>query len=387
MKKLIYMGMGLLLCLSAAVWTGCDKDKEKEPEQEREQAQAEMQILDMDGNALSELYLEWVFEGVFQLRNSGHVVVEWKIPTLSEEWIGFGKQSGELAPGASERIELTVDRSKLPSEENEAVVSIASTAGEMQLKVHVNIVIPEAVTALEAAMVYVDGGTFMMGATSEQGDDYDSDERPVHNVTLDGFYIGKYEVTQGQWKAVMGTALSDTIMENDWPLYGVGDDYPMYYVSWNDATAFCGKLSELTGKTYRLPTEAEWEYAARGGQQADGTKYAGSNGIDEVAWYGDKENEGTSHPVGQKSPNALGLYDMSGNVWEWCSDWYRKQYYSGSPTVNPLGPSGGDRMLPYRVFRGGGWNYYAKGCRVSNRSGGMSKFRDYILGFRVVCER
>ena len=382
MKKLIYMGMGLLLCLSAAVWTGCDKDKEKESEQEH----AEMQILDIDGNVLSELYLEWVFESVFQLRNSGHVVVEWEIPTLSESWLECGKQSGELAPGASERIELTVDRSKLPSEESEAVVSIGSTAGEMQLKVRVNIVLPEAVTALEASMVYVDGGTFMMGATEEQGDDYDVDELLVHNVTLDGFYIGKFEVTQAQWEAVMGTALSDIITENAWPLYGVGDDYPMYYVNWNDATAFCGKLSELTGKAYRLPTEAEWEYAARGGQQADGTKYAGSDSIDEVAWSGGKENEDASHPVGQKTPNALGLYDMSGNVWEWCSDWY-KSYYGSSPSVNPQGPSSGDRVLPYRVFRGGGWNYYAKGCRVSNRSGGMSNYRGYILGFRVVCER
>ena len=235
-------------------------------------------------------------------------------------------------------------------------------------------------------MVYVDGGAFMMGATEEQGDDYDVDELLVHNVTLDGFYIGKFEVTQAQWEAVMGTALSDIITENAWPLYGVGDDYPMYYVNWNDATAFCGKLSELTGKAYRLPTEAEWEYAARGGQQADGTKYAGSDSIDEVAWYGGKENEDASHPVGQKTPNALGLYDMSGNVWEWCSDWY-KSYYGSSPSVNPQGPSSGDRVLPYRVFRGGGWNYYAKGCRVSNRSGGMSNYRGYILGFRVVCER
>ena len=219
----------------------------------------------------------------------------------------------------------------------------------------------------------VQGGTFQMGATSEQGSDAESDEKPVHSVTLDGFHIGETEVTQAQWKAVMGTNPSN------WK----GDDLPVEQVSWNEAVQFCEKLSQMTGKTYRLPTEAEWEYAARGGQQADGTKYAGSSTIGDVAWY--TSNSGSkTHPVGQKQPNALGLYDMSGNVYEWCSDWYSSNYYSSSPSVNPQGPSSGSG----RVCRGGSWSYGdAQGCRVSNRAYSAPDGRDGNLGFRVVCER
>ena len=223
----------------------------------------------------------------------------------------------------------------------------------------------------EIAMVYVEGGTFMMGATEEQGDDAWDSEKPVHSVTLDGFYIGKFEVTQAQWAAVMGTTVSqqrDTAAEyygqdpSDWSLYGVGDNYPMYYVSWEEAQSFCEKLSAQTGKKYRLPTEAEWEYAARGGNNADGTKYAGSGNLDEVAWYrvnsdGENGNVYGTHPVGTKRPNGLGIYDMSGNVWEWCQDWYGS--YGSSSAVNPQGPSSGS----YRV-RGGCWASYARLCRV-----------------------
>ena len=484
MKKLIYMGMGLLLCMSFSLWTGCDKPNELDPETgggsggdttedvrdttedvrdtiesvfghiegvvtdnatgeslsmatvelwpmdlqtqtdgsgafsfdsleagtyrlrvskdgyvssengirvnagqtvsrtvPLAKERAEMQLLDMDGNALSELYLEWVFGGVFQLRNSGHVVVEWKISEVSEAWLECGKQSGELAPGASERIELTVDRSKLPSEENEAVVSIASTAGEMQLKVRVKVFVPGAVgpdyeeTAfgMSLRMVAVQGGMFQMGATKEQGRNTYDAEKPVHAVALDGFYIGKYEVTQGQWKAVMGTN----------PSSFKGDDRPVEKVSWNDAVSFCEKLSEMTGRKYRLPTEAEWEYAARGGQQADGTMYAGSGAIYDVAVFGYGINSGATFSVGSKKPNGLGLYDMSGNVWEWCSDWYDSEYYSESPSVNPQGPSGGSS----RVIRGGGWSYDARNCRVSFRGSDTPGYRDRALGFRVVCER
>ena len=154
----------------------------------------------------------------------------------------------------------------------------------------------EVIQALEASMVYVEGATFMMGATDEQGEDVWPNEKPVHAVSLDGFYIGKFEVTQAQWKAVMGMALSDMIAQNDWSPYGLGDNVPMYDVSWHDAVAFCEKLSEKTGQTYRLPTEAEWEYAARGGE-ADGLQFAGSNNIDDVAWHeGNSWSLGLSHP-------------------------------------------------------------------------------------------
>ena len=218
-----------------------------------------------------------------------------------------------------------------------------------------------------------------MGATSEQGDDADNDEKPVHEVTLDGFYIGKYEVTQAQWKAVMGTTIEqqrDKAAASK--LYGVGDNSPMYYVSWNEAVQFCQKLSEMTGKKYRLPTEAEWEYAARGGQHADGTKYAGSNTIGDVAWY-DGNSYGKTHPVGQKKANGLGIYDMSGNVGEWCSDWYSEDYYSRSSSVNPQGPLSGS----YRVWRGGDLGNAVMN-RVSFRSGIIPDYRGG-LGFRVAC--
>ena len=169
-------------------------------------------------------------------------------------------------------------------------------------------------------------------------------------------------------------------------LWGVGDDYPMYYVSWEEAQSFCEKLSAQTGKKYRLPTEAEWEYAARGGQQAGGTKYAGSNIIGNVAWYYGNSG-GKAHPVGQKKPNALGLYDMSGNVWEWCKDVF--DWYSSSSAVNPQGPSSGSG----RVYRGGYWGRDAswidgaRYCRVSYRRSSAPDSRGNDLGFRVVCER
>ncbi|MDE7149996.1 MAG: formylglycine-generating enzyme family protein, partial [Bacteroidales bacterium] len=240
----------------------------------------------------------------------------------------------------------------------------------------------EAAFGMELEMVAVNGGVFPMGATSEQGSDYESDEKPVHSVTLSDFYIGQYEVTQAQWESVMGTTIGQQRDKADpsWSLYGVGDDYPMYYVNWEEAQEFCSKLSQKTGKKYRLPTEAEWEYAARGGQNADGTKYAGSDDIDEVAWFRDNSGDMT-HPVGQKKPNGLGLYDMTGNVWEWCSDWYGS--YGSSSAVNPQGPSSGSN----RVARGGSWGSIAQFCRVSFRNSLTPGYRFSYLGFRVVCER
>ena len=183
-------------------------------------------------------------------------------------------------------------------------------------------------------MVFVEGGTFTMGATAEQGSG-NSDEKPTHSVTLSDYYIGKYEVTQAQWKAVMG----------DNPSVFVGDNLPVECVSWNDCQTFITKLNQLTGKNFRLPTEAEWEFAARGGNRSKGYKFAGSNDIGSVAWYYGN-NESKIHPVGTKQPNELGLYDMTGNVHEWCHDWYGD--YSSSPQVNPTGPSSGTN----RVIRG-----------------------------------
>jgi formylglycine-generating enzyme required for sulfatase activity len=219
-------------------------------------------------------------------------------------------------------------------------------------------------------MVPVAGGTFTMGCT---GNDCSDREKPSHSVTLSSFKIGRCEVTQAQWLAVMGS----------WPgkepssEYGLGDSYPAYNVSWDDVQAFISKLNQLTGKRYRLPTEAEWEYAARGGQQTHGYTYSGSNTIGDVAWY--EENSGeTTHAVGTKQPNELGLYDMSGNVWEWCSDWYDD--YNSSAQTNPTGASDGSD----RVYRGGGWGNGTAFCAVSNRYRSGPSDRSVSLGFRLV---
>ena len=222
------------------------------------------------------------------------------------------------------------------------------------------------VNGIKYNMVWVEGGTFRMGATSEQdGDAYDN-EKPAHSVTLSSYYIGKTEVTQALWKAVMGSNPSNFR----------GDNLPVECVSWNDCQAFIRKLNALTGQNFRLPTEAEWEFACRGGNNSRGYKYSGSNYIDNVAWYGDNSGDKT-HPVATKLPNELGIYDMSGNVWEWCSDWYGK--YSSGAQANPKGPYDGS----FRVVRGGSWDDNAKGCRSSNRTCNSPGYRSNYLGLRL----
>ena len=206
------------------------------------------------------------------------------------------------------------------------------------------------VNGVSFEMVRVEGGTFRMGATSEQGSDASDGEYPVHSVTLSGYYIGKTEVTQALWKAVMGRN----------PSYSKGNNLPVNDVSWDDCQEFIRKLNALTGQNFRLPTEAEWEFACRGGNNSRGYKYSGSNYIDNVAWYCDNSGK-KIHPVAKKSPNELGIYDMSGNVLEWCADWYGG--YSSSAQTNPKGPYGGSD----RVIRGGGRSYLARGCRSSFR--------------------
>ena len=215
-------------------------------------------------------------------------------------------------------------------------------------------------------MVRVEGGTFTMGATSEQKKDISTDEKPKHQVTLSSFSIGKYEVTQEEWEAVMGSN----------PSSFKGAKRPVETVSWNDCQEFIRKLNVMTGKQFRLPTEAEWEYAARGGSKSNGYKYSGSDNLDHVAWY-DEHSVSMTHDVGQKSPNELGLFDMSGNVWEWCQDWHGK-YNSGNQT-NPSGPSSGS----YRVNRGGSWRNNVRYCRVSNRDLDSPSCTRGTLGFRL----
>ena len=216
-------------------------------------------------------------------------------------------------------------------------------------------------------MILVEGGTFTMGATSEQWSDADSDEKPAHQVTLSSYYIGETEVTQALWEAVMGSN----------PSKFKGYDRPVECVSWKKCQAFISKLNAATGKKFRLPTEAEWEFAARGGNNSLGYKYCGSNNLDSVAWYHDNSGKKT-HPVKTKSPNELGIYDMSGNVWEWCHD--RKGKYNSSAQTNPTGPSKGSR----RVDRGGGWYNFAWYCRVSSRDDDAPGYRYDGLGLRLV---
>ena len=239
--------------------------------------------------------------------------------------------------------------------------------------------VEDAGCGLNMKMVYVEGGSFRMGATPEQGSDADSDESPVHTVRLDSYYIAECEVTQAQWEKIMGTTIyQQRDKANAQSMRGVGDNNPMYYVNWEEAQAFCRELSAMTGKTYLLPTEAQWEYAARGGNKSRGYKYSGSYAIDAVAWY-DSNSGSATHWVKQKRANELGIYDMSGNVWEWCSDWYGS--YSYSEQSNPTGAGSGQ----YRVLRGGSWNRNAGNCRVSNRANDTPSDRGSSYGFRVVC--
>lgn len=233
---------------------------------------------------------------------------------------------------------------------------------------------------ISITMVWVEGGDFLMGCTSDQGDDCYDDVKNVRRVTIDGFWISMYEVTQAQWESVMGTSIyqqkSKAVGNSN---HGIGSNYPMYYVNWNEAMEFCRLLSQKTGKTYTLPTEAQWEYAARGGINARGNMYSGSYNIDEVAWY-TNNSKNQLHTIGTKQPNELGLYDMSGNVDEWCLDWY-DSHYLDNDLNNPTGVSSGAA----RVNRGGNWHGTSNCCSVSYRGKHAVGDRHDNLGFRIVC--
>ena len=238
--------------------------------------------------------------------------------------------------------------------------------------------------AQATTLIYVEGGSFMMG--SDDCDIYYF-QQPIHEVSVSSFYISKYQITQNEWQEVMGSN----------PSWFRGDKLPVEQISWYDAIEYCNKRSikeglkpcysgsgkniscDWTANGYRLPTEAEWEYAARGGKKSKGYKYSGSNDINEVAWYGSNSSDKT-HPVGEKQANELGIYDMSGNVWEWCWDWYSIDYYSKSPRSNPRGPSSGE----FRVLRGGSWYYNGNDCRVANRRLNNPDDGDYSYGLRIL---
>ncbi len=224
--------------------------------------------------------------------------------------------------------------------------------------------------------VYVQAGTFKMGS-AESGP---NDEKPVHDVKIShGFWMVTCEINQAQWRTLMGTD----------PSQYKGDELPVEMVSWHEVVEFCRKLTQRErkasslpdGYVYRLPTEAEWEYAARGGTKSRNFIYPGSNDPEEVAWHHPGSADET-HPVGIKRPNELGLYDMAGNVWEWCLDWYSPDYYANGPKADPLNIDSGEKT--YRVCRGGSWGLYPTHCRSANRGGGTPAGRFYSYGFRVV---
>ncbi|MEZ4827058.1 MAG: SUMF1/EgtB/PvdO family nonheme iron enzyme [Bacteroidia bacterium] len=217
-------------------------------------------------------------------------------------------------------------------------------------------------------MIFVEGGSFMMG-----GERYDR-EKPIHEVSLDNFYIGRYPVTQVLWKAVMNKEPEELSFPH--PMR------PVENVSWEDCQAFINELNSKGDKTYRLPTEAEWEYAARGGKYSQGFTYAGSNSLFEVGWYDDNSQDITQ-PVGLKRPNELGIFDMSGNVYEWCQDWYGKDYYTQCARENIINNPEGPKTGEYRVVRGGSWYDDGGDCCVTCRIIIRPSVRDYCIGLRL----
>ena len=262
----------------------------------------------------------------------------------------------------------------------EKELTVEQGAGDVDFRISLGVLNPRwssSVTSSQRAvlerlvenMVKVEGGTFTMGATAEQGKDAYYSEKPAHQVTLSDYYICKYEVTQAEWEAVMGTNPSYFKFK--------GDNRPVEFVSWDECQEFIKKLNSLTGLNFSLPTEAQWEYAARGGNRSLGYKYSGSKNLKDVAWY-NKNSGRETHPVGMKQANELGLYDMSGNVWEWCSDWYGS--YSSNSQTNPTGAASGSD----RVRRGGSYYFGAGYCRVSDRYYNTPDHRSSNLGLRLV---
>ena len=243
----------------------------------------------------------------------------------------------------------------------------------------------DAVRDMISNMVKVEAGTFYMGAQNDSViyNNYDENatnlESPVHEVTISEFHINKYEVTQSLWEAIMGKHNDKNDEFDQWEdRFGKGDNYPAYRISFKDVETFIGKLNESTGLNFALPTEAQWEYAARGGANTNYTLYAGGDNVLEYAWI--DQNSDKCSEIGKKTPNTLGLYDMSGNVWEMCQDWYYD--YTADAVENPIG----EAYTGYHVYRGGSWNTNAQSARVTARSKQGIHYRDYNTGFRLVLE-
>ena len=306
--------------------------------------------------------------------NGSNGVAQTTLPVGQHSYIvacnGYESEEGmvKLKASAPSNIQITLTKEAVAIQQN--TVSQRAVAQQPVVQAPIansdNITIPVK-DGISIDMVRVEAGTFTMGATAEMKNPYDY-EKPTHRVTLtNDYYIGKYEVTQALWQTVMGNN----------PSKFKGDNLPVEMVSWYYCQEFISKLNRITGKMFRLPTEAEWEYAARGGNKSRGYQYSGSNNLSDVAWYDDNSGNKT-HAVGTKQPNELGIYDMSGNVSEWCQDWYGE--YNSSSQVNPTGANSGS----YRVGRGGCWGSGARRFHSSCRGCGTPGGRYNNIGLRLV---
>ena len=352
-------------------------------------------IIRGDRQMLSEVYPQLRAKGYDVVENTGRrITIRERLKgtfSLTDTEIEFVYEDGDIAVWKFSRTEntFTMDKRRYIRKQSQLSSSLrTSDGGSMSDSISVYPINPlpgggssdsrgasatqsgdfkEVMALFDNLMVFVQGGTFTMGCTPEQGKECDKNEKPAHQVTLSDYYIGKYEVTYAQWQKVMGNNTSTD----------KGDNLPVENVSWNDIQEFIKKLNEMTSGGYRLPTEAEWEYAARGGIQSQGYKHSGSNNIRDVGWYILNSLNGAIRQVGTKKANELGIHDMSGNVSEWVHDWLGD--YGSNPQTNPQGPSSGK----FRAFRGGNYYYAASEARVSNRNGGDPSTRYNFLGFRL----
>ena len=306
--------------------------------------------------------------------NGSNGVAQTTLPVGQHSYIvacnGYESEEGmvKLKASAPSNLQITLTKEAMATQQSTVNQPIVVQQPVAQTPVtNRDIITIPVKDGISIDMVRVEAGTFIMGATPEM-ENPNSDEKPTHQVTLtNDYYIGKYEVTQALWQAVMGNN----------PSYFKGDNLPVGNVSWNDCQDFLIKINSITGKKFRLPTEAEWEYAARGGKKSRGYQYSGSNNLSDVAWYIDNKGSGP-HAVGSKQANELGIYDMSGNVLEWCQDWFGD--YNSSSRVNPTGVNSGSSC----VLRGGAWLINAMYCRSSFRCHYTPNHRDHFLGLRVV---
>ena len=354
----------------------------KQPHEVAQKAPNELGIYDMSGN-VKEWCLDRYWKYSSEAQTNPNNTDGAKCVTRGGSWVfeaNCCRVSYRAASLPDERFYNIGLRLALPEEQNETADLFEQTQREKYItepfeQKSVPTTETFTVNGVSFTMVGVEGGTFTMGATTEQGKEANDSEKPTHEVTVNSFQIGQTEVTQALWKAVMG--------EN--PSYFAGDNLPVECVSLLLANRFIVKLRELTGRDFRLPTEAEWEYAARGGSKSNHYKYCGSNKLSDVAWYENNtsgrftpKSEFGTHPVAQKAPNELDIYDMSGNVWEWCSD---NQYdYDPEPLSNPQVYYGAKHSY---MIRGGGWRSKEKDCRVTRRSYAQDEYTVAFMGLRI----